>query len=164
MHINRIVKILNKTGTLNQVIFKRRKQFHKIRLHKKCFKHKLIYVPKIKEKTRYTELRAKNFITRHKPLAFDINFSKEDSIMRPLINAIKEKSCRIWTSTTRAEATFINKGRQDLILSDKIWGWAINQGANIILTDRPSLLIEYLRRKGLREKNMLPLEASINNK
>ena len=34
---------------------------------------------------------------------------------------------------------------------EKHWGWIIEQGANVIMTDRPALLLEYLREKGLHE-------------
>lgn len=33
---------------------------------------------------------------------------------------------------------------------DETWGWLIEKGANILQTDRPSQLLEYLEKKGLR--------------
>ncbi|WP_316814209.1 hypothetical protein [Pedobacter heparinus] len=34
---------------------------------------------------------------------------------------------------------------------DQSWGWLINNGANIIQTDRPKQLLEYLRKKKLHQ-------------
>jgi len=33
--------------------------------------------------------------------------------------------------------------------SDENWGWVIKKGATVIGTDRPKMLLEYLRTKGL---------------
>ena len=34
---------------------------------------------------------------------------------------------------------------------DESWGWIIAQGAKLIQTDRPALLLEYLRNKKLHD-------------
>jgi len=34
---------------------------------------------------------------------------------------------------------------------DGSWGWIIDHGANILQTDRPQLLIGYLKSKGLHD-------------
>jgi len=153
MHISKIVKILNKTGTQNHVIFKRKKEFHKIRLHKKCSKHQLKYIPRIKKNRYRTERQVKKFTTKYKPIAFDLSCTSEDTAMLSLIKTIKKKACKIWINTIQSEQYDTNNKLQNYIKPDKTWGWAIDQGANIILTDHPALLIDYLRTRGLRNKS-----------
>jgi len=151
-HINKIADILNKTGTHKHVIFKRKSEFYKIRLHKTCSKHKLIYIPRIKKRTGRIERQINKFATKYKPLAFDIRLTSEDSAMLPLIKTIKKNSCRVWVNTIESEQYHKKDAHKISLYTDKTWAWAINRGANIIFTDNPTLLIEYLKEKGLRKK------------
>jgi len=150
--IKQIAEILNKTGTHNQAIFKRKKDFYRIRLHQKCKKHKLIYIPRIKKRTHRIERQVNEFATKHKPLAFDIRFTPGDSITPPLIHTIKKNACRVWVNTIESEQCNKNNSSKNYISPYETWAWAIEWGANIILTDNPAPLIDYLKQKGLREK------------
>lgn len=145
--LNQITVILHKTGTLNQVIIKRKKDFHKIRLHNKCSKHKLIYIPQVKKKTKRINRQADKFIKKHRPAAFDIRLTPKDTSLLPLIKTIKKSSCSIWINTISSEKNPENK--PNFSTPDKTWGWVIDRGANIIISDKPASLINYLRQKGL---------------
>ncbi|MCZ4693982.1 glycerophosphodiester phosphodiesterase family protein [Ancylomarina euxinus] len=161
MHLDKIVKHLYKTNTLNQIIIKKRDDFYKINLQKKCFKNRLIYIPQIIEKNKKLEHHTNKFIKKYKPLVFDINLTENDSLLLPLINKLKQNFCRIWVSTTANENVRNYNNREKSPNSETKWGWAIDFGANIIVTDEPKLLIEYLKEKKLRKNIHLKIQDEI---
>lgn len=154
MHLDRIVEYLQKTKTLNQTIIRIRKDFYRTRLHKKCSKKRLIYIPKIEEEKRKLNKLTKKYIRGNKPLAFDIDLTKEDSNLLPWVKRLKNKSCRIWISTTSTENVRDNTLKENQPSAITKWNWAVESDANIILTDEPALLIDYLDKKGLRKQKM----------
>ncbi|RXQ97378.1 glycerophosphodiester phosphodiesterase family protein [Ancylomarina salipaludis] len=151
-HLKEITKLLIKTQTLNQVIIKTKTDFWRTQLHKKCSKNKLIYIPKIDNHKKNLDYRVEKFIKKHEPIAFDIRLSPADSLLLPLINKMKKKSCRIWVSTTPNENINYRGETKNHIDQKKKWDWALDLGANIIITDEPNSLIDYLNYKGLRKK------------
>ncbi|RZT96756.1 glycerophosphoryl diester phosphodiesterase [Ancylomarina subtilis] len=151
-HLEKITELLIKTQTLNQVIIKTKTDFWRTRLHHKCSQNKLIYIPKIDKHKRNLEYQVEKFIEKHEPTAFDIRLSPKDSSILPLINKMKNKSCRIWVSTTPNENINYRGETKKHIDSNKKWDWALNMGANIIISDEPGSLIDYLRCKGFRNK------------
>jgi len=153
-HLDRISEYLKKTNTQNQVIIKKRKDFYKIRLHKRCSKRQVIYIPKIKNNNKRLKRLTQKFILTNKPPAFDINISKKDSSLLPYIRQIKNNSCRIWVSTTEVENVRNYKHLTINPSPEFKWDWALKIGANIIITDEPALLIDYLKDKGLRKRTI----------
>ena len=150
-HLNKIVKHLYKTNTLNQIIIKKRDDFYKINLQKKCLKNRLIYIPQIIKRNKKLERHTNKFIKKYKPLVFDINLTEKDFLLLPLINKLKQNFCRIWVSTTANENVRNYSNREKSPNSETKWGWAIDFGANIIITDEPKLLLEYLEDRKLRK-------------
>ncbi|WP_372639440.1 glycerophosphodiester phosphodiesterase family protein [Ancylomarina sp.] len=161
MHLNKIVKHLYKTNTLNQIIIKKRDDFYKINLQKKCSKNRLIYIPQIIRKNKKLERYTNNYIKKYKPLVFDINLTEKDSLLLPLINKLKQNFCRIWVSTTTNENVRNYSNREKSPNSKTKWGWALDFGANIIVTDEPKLLIEYLENRELRKNIHLKTQNEI---
>lgn len=149
-HLKQISKLLIQTGTTKQVIIKRKADFWKTKLHRKCAKNRLIYIPKIDKHKSNLKNKVEKYIRKHEPIAFDIRLSPKDSSLQPLINKMKNKSCRIWVSTTPNEK--INyRGETSIHIDAKLkWDWALKLGANIIITDEPKSLIDYLNCKNLR--------------
>ncbi|MGZ2368687.1 glycerophosphodiester phosphodiesterase family protein [Ancylomarina sp. YFZ004] len=154
MHLDRIVEYLRKTNTQNQAIIRIRKDFYKTRLHKRCSKKDLIYIPKIKDNNNRLKHLSQKYIKANKPFAFDIDITKEDSYLIPCVKQIKDKSCRIWVSATEIENVRNYKHLAKNPSAETKWGWALKIGANIILTDEPALLIDYLEDKGLRKRKI----------
>lgn len=88
-------------------------------------------------------------IDNNDPVAFEIGFDSEDC---PSINAfdqIKENQHAICVDVLWAS---LCAGHDDnLAVEDPegSWGWVIERGANILITDRPRDLLEYLKSKNL---------------
>ncbi|TLX75965.1 glycerophosphodiester phosphodiesterase family protein [Labilibacter sediminis] len=143
--------VLKETGTVNQVIFKGSKDIDQVKEKYGDLLSEIIYMPIIKENTPYLSGHVDDFIIENKPLAFEVLFNDDDSPMFEMIQNIKNKGSRIWVNTLWE--SLCGEHTDDLAIDDPdgSWGWVIDKGANIIQTDRPELLLEYLREKGLHD-------------
>ena len=86
-----------------------------------------------------------------KPLAFEIVFSKDTSSVLNKFSEIKKNGSKVWVNSLWKS---LNAGYEDdiaLMNTDSIYGWYIDKGVNMMQTDRPQLLLEYLRGKNLHD-------------
>jgi len=92
-----------------------------------------------------------DYQTKLKVKAFELVFSKDTSAVLKRFPQIKEKGSRIWVNSLWAS---LNAGYEDdaaVKNKDSIYGWYVKNGVNMIQTDRPQLLLDYLRSKKLHK-------------
>lgn len=160
-------QLLKKTQTVNQVIFKWADPLPVMRERWGAYMDSILFMPMIypidyKYKERFklyvnNNIKssyefAQNYFEGFSPLAFEVIYDREDSPVFKSIDYIrKEKNVPVWVNSLWAD---LNAGHYDDIAindPDAHWGWIIEHGANIIQTDRPYNLIEYLESKGFRD-------------
>ena len=144
-------EVIDETATIDQVIFKGSKSIDQVKDQYGDLLEKIIYMPIIKKSTPHLNGFVDDFITELNPLAFEVIYTSDDSPMFEVIKSIKKAGCRIWVNTLWE--SLCGDHTDDLAMSDPdgAWGWVIENGANIIQTDRPGLLLKYLREKGLHD-------------
>ena len=158
-HLPQTFELLKKTGTLRQCIFKGNESIQLMKRKFGAIMDSIIYMPMIwpGNYTFYdrdtiippTEY-AKEFINTIDPIAFEVIYSKENSPTFDAIQVIKEHDIPVWVNTLWAELCAGHHDDAAIHDPDGSWGWVIENGANIIQTDRPGALIAYLEGKGLR--------------
>ena len=94
-----------------------------------------------------------SYLINMNPKAYELIFSDDSKEIKRLIKKVRESGARIFINSLWPE---LCGGHDDdraveLHQSDDSWGWIIDQGAKLIQTDRPALLLEYLKKKGLRD-------------
>jgi glycerophosphoryl diester phosphodiesterase len=143
--------VLNKTGTVDQVIFKGTDDIDKVRRKYGDLLDRIVYMPVISEETPRLPGHVGNFINKYQPAAFEVIFTKDDSPIVDVIETIRKSDSRVWVNTLWG--SLCGGHTDDLAVEDPdgAWGWVIEHGANIIQTDRPALLLEYLRERGLHD-------------
>lgn len=146
-------KIIQKTGTSQQVIIKSfNKTAEEVRSDLGIKLNSIVFMPVInlnKQKNASTVIEA--FQQHLKPVAFEIVFSSDTSKVIKQFSQIKERGSRVWVNSLWES---LNSGYDDdtaVNHTDSIYGWYIEKGVNMIQTDRPELLLNYLRRKGLHK-------------
>jgi len=87
----------------------------------------------------------------HKKTVFQPVFSVDTSALIDQQVALKNQKYGMWINSLW---TSLNGGHNDdqaveLKEPDQSWGWLIDKGANVIQTDRPVQLIQYLRKRKL---------------
>ena len=93
----------------------------------------------------------KDYQSKLNPVAFEIVFSKDTSEVINKFSEIKMKGSKVWVNSLWKS---LNAGYEDDIAlnkTDSIYGWYINKGVNMIQTDRPQLLLSFLRNRKLHD-------------
>lgn len=87
------------------------------------------------------------------PIAFEIDYKKEEYLDMKVIKNIVKSGVRVWMNTLWDTQCAGHDDENALIEGkDKHWGWILKHHATMIQTDRPQELIEYLTSKGLRKR------------
>ncbi len=152
-YFDEVYNILIETETINQVVIK---GFDKtIEQVKSDFGTKLdsiIFMPVINlDKQTNASQIIENYQKRVKPLAFEIVFSQDTSKVLSSFSEMKHKGSRIWVNSLWGSLNANHDDDMAIKNLDSIYGWYINKGINIIQTDRPALLLKYLRSKELHD-------------
>ncbi|MGV8090380.1 MAG: glycerophosphodiester phosphodiesterase family protein [Mangrovibacterium sp.] len=148
-YMNVAFKVLERTGTVNQVIFKGSNDVAALRRQYGDLLDKIIYMPIITEKTPDPFAYIEEFLATYRPLAFEVSYSRDDSPVFDVIQSVKKRNSRIWVNTLWESLCGPHDDDRAVDDPEASWGWVINHGANIIQTDRPALLLDYLRAKKL---------------
>lgn len=88
-----------------------------------------------------------DYQTKLKVKAFELVFSKDTSKVLTRFPQIKEKGSRIWVNSLWPSMNAGHEDNEAVKNKDSIYGWYLKKGVNMIQTDRPQLLIDYLRSK-----------------
>lgn len=88
-----------------------------------------------------------DYQTKLKVNAFEIVFSKDTSKVLTRFSEIKKKGSRIWVNSLWPSLNAGYADNEAVKNKDSIYGWYLKKGVNMIQTDRPQLLIDYLRSK-----------------
>jgi glycerophosphoryl diester phosphodiesterase len=144
-------KILVKTGTVDQVIMKGGKSVAQVKEQYGSLLDKIIYMPVVTENHPNLEKFITDFLKEQKPVAFEVIYRTDDSSMFPMIEKINSGGSRVWVNTLSERYCGKHDDERAVDDPDGAWGWVVEHGANIIQTDRPQLLIDYLKSKGLHD-------------
>ncbi len=143
-------RVLRKTGTVGQAIFKGTEPVEKVKERYGKLLEKIMYMPIISKGTPRLREFVDRFLAESKPLAFEVLYRKDSSPMFGIIERIRKRGVRVWVNTMWQSLCGPHDDDRALSDPDGAWGWVIAHGADIIQTDRPRRLLEYLRRKGYR--------------
>lgn len=145
-YLNGAMTVLISTGTVDHAIFPVQADLHFVKGTLEKYSAKIHCLPKV-----HTVHRAKLWLEHLKPSVIDVTFPI-DSL--PVIHAqnvrmIRRAGARVWVNTMfDAECAGLTdrKARKN---PDAAWGRLIDRGVNIIQTDEPRRLLEYLRKRKL---------------
>jgi glycerophosphoryl diester phosphodiesterase len=143
--------ILKETGTLKQAIFKSEMPFDSLQHRYPQLVDKIIYMPVVNLDKPDARKIIVDYLKGMKPYAFELIFTKDTSAILTDNKFITKTGSKIWINSLWAS---LNGGHDDDTAveddnKEESWDWIINHGATIIQTDRPKLLLEYLRTKQL---------------
>lgn len=152
-YYNEAYAILRATGTLQQAIFKTDSSYSAVRSRYPAILDSIVFMPVVYlDKPRAREL-IDEYQHQIKPVAFELIFQQDTSSVLQENGFINRNGSKIWMNSLWAS---LNAGHDDdraVEEADKknSWDWLLAHGATILQTDRPLLLLEYLRRKGLHD-------------
>ena len=150
-YMDKAYNVILRTETVKQAIFKGTEDIDHVRQLYGALLDQIIFMPIIEQKTPQLIGFVDDYLTENKPLAFEVLFDRDDSPMLDVITSIKKKGSRIWVNTLWESLCGPHDDDRALDDPDNSWGWIIDHGANIIQTDRPEMLLNYLRGKKLHD-------------
>ncbi len=143
--------VLTETSTVEQAVLKGWANVETVQKKYGNLLSQIIYMPIISSKVPDLEQHVNDFFEEYKPVAFEVLFTSDTSVMFEVIQNIKKEKSRIWVNTMWKSLCGSHTDDRAVADPNGAWGWVIKQGANIIQTDRPRLLLDYLREKGLHD-------------
>lgn len=146
-----VYTILQETNTVKQVIVKGKVPFAQAKKEFGKYLDDVIFMPIVSLDEPDSRKIVEDYIADFQPAAIEFVFKNEDSPILDEFKAIRKKGSRTWVNSLWAS---LNAGYEDEIAmqhTDSIYGWYIKKGVNMIQTDRPKLLLDFLREEGLHK-------------
>ena len=147
------MKVLKETGTVDQCIIKAELPYEVVKAEHGDVLDKMIFMPVVNLGKPGAEEVIDGYIKNMKPKAYELVFKTDDANTRRLIKKVRDSGARVFINTLWPE---LCGGHDDdraveLKQPEESWGWIVGQGTKIIQTDRPALLLDYLRAKKLHK-------------
>lgn len=146
-------KILEKTGTVNQCIMKSDHTYEKVKEENGEVLNEMVFMPVVNLHKEGAEQIIDSYIKNLHPQAFELVFNNDSPEILRLIKKVKDSGSRIFINTLWPELCGGHDDDRAVELKEpeESWGWVIKQGAKLIQTDRPALLLDYLKAKKLHK-------------
>lgn len=145
--------VLEKTGTVGQCIVKSDLPYEQVKAEHGEVLDKMVFMPVIKLHEEGAEEIIDAYLTNMKPAAFELGFDNDGPEVQRLIQKVRASGARIFINSLWPELCGGHDDDRAVELGEpeESWGWIVGQGTKLIQTDRPALLQEYLRAKGLHD-------------
>ena len=151
-YFDEVFALLDKTGTGNLIVMKGGQPADQVREKFGKYLDRVIYMPIVTINDEASEETINAFMEDMKPVAFELCYSNAESpVPAKLKTSLKGRSL-LWYNTLWA--SLCAGHHDDLAVEDPdgTYGFMIDSlGARILQTDRPQLMLEYLRSRNLHE-------------
>lgn len=151
-YFDEVYALLKKTGTEKQIIMKGGKPYQEVQEKFGQYLDDIIYMPIVNLDKENAEEQINTFVKEIQPVAFELLYEKDSNPLHlKVVETLRGKSL-IWYNTLWD--TMAGGHDDDMALNDidASYGYLINTaGARMLQTDRPGMLLDYLREKGLHD-------------
>lgn len=146
-------EILVKTGTVDQCVMKSNLPYERVKAENGDVLDKVLFMPVVDLHKEGAEQIIDDYIKNLHPKAFELNFNNDGPEILRLIEKVRKSGAKIFINTLWPELCGGHDDDRAVELGepDESWGWIVSQGVKLMQTDRPALLLEYLKVKGLHE-------------
>lgn len=151
-YFEHVLPVLKETNTLKQIIVKGyNKPIKEVQQKIGIYIDSVLYMPIVKLGVKgYKPLFKETLDNDFKAVEF--TFSSDTIAEVSRLHEFQKKGTRVWVNALWPEHNAGHHDDRALKEPDSAYGWLISKGVNIIQTDRPELLLSYLRNKNLRNQ------------
>lgn len=148
-----ILPLSDALGTTDQLLIKGKKPVESVEQKMAEHKQNMMYMPIIDiQKPKGKKLFDEYISTHTVPLAYEVCWRKMAPEVTECFNSILKQPAKLWVNTLWGSLCGGMDDDTALETSpDRIYGPLIDMGATIIQTDRPELLLNYLRSRKLHD-------------
>ena len=148
-----IVELADEMGMTGQVLMKGKKSIDQVAADMAPYKNNLLYMPIIDINKEKGQKLFYDYVERGiAPLAFEVCWKENGEEMDNCVAEIHKMGSKLWVNTFWPSVCggFGNDDDAALEVADpaEVYGQYIDMGASMIQTDRPEMLIKYLRSIG----------------
>lgn len=151
-YFDQVYELLEKTGTTNLVIMKSNAPAEEVKKQYGNYLNKVIFMPKVNLDEPDAIQKLNDYLRVLNPVAIEFKFAHDSNKLPYTVKQMMKDKSRIWYNTLWT--THAGGHDDDLSLEnpDKGYGYLIDSlGASILQTDRPAYLIDYLKKKEMKE-------------
>lgn len=146
-----IFPILEKTGTVDQVIMKGSKPVAQVKKDLGKYLDRILYMPIVNLDSPGALQQIEDFMKEIRPVAFELLFKSDTNQVPKQVKSLLEGKSKIWYNTLWDTMAGGHDDDMSLEDPDKGYGYLIDElGATIIQTDRTAYLLEYLQARKKR--------------
>ena len=144
------VAIAKSTKTFNQIVFKSSLPYSKIKNTLDSTLNNAYFMPMIKLNNPDCEPKINDYMSHMKPIAIAFGIPKENRLIMDQFQTYRDKGTSIWVNALWPKH---NAGNDDekAALNPDVYNWYLKNNVDIIQTDRPQLLLDFLRSKKLHD-------------
>ena len=151
-YFDEVFALLDKTGTGDLIVMKGGQPADKVREKFGQYLDKVIYMPIVTINDEASEQTINAFMEDMKPVAFELCYSNANSPVPAKLKTTLKGRTLLWYNTLW---DWLCAGHHDDLAVEDLdgtYGFMIDSlGARILQTDRPQLMLEYLRSRNLHE-------------
>ena len=151
-YFDEVFALLEKTGTTNLIVMKGGQPANEVKEKFGAYLDKVIYMPVVTINKAESEQAIQAFLEELKPVAFELCYSNAESPVPAKMKTTLKGRSLIWYNTLW---DWLCAGHHDDLAvedPDGTYGYMIDSfGARLLQTDRPQLMLEYLRSRNLHE-------------
>ncbi len=143
-------QIALKTGTQNQIIVKGAVKKTEVEMEFGEYLNKTLFMPIIRLHEPESKVTLDEYVLYNRPIAIEFT-AKYDTLQGiKRFHKLREQGTSVWVNSLWPQH---NGGHDDekAVIDPSVYDWFIENHINIIQTDRPELLLGYLRSKGLHD-------------
>lgn len=144
-----VYTVLEKTGTTNQCIIKSDKTYDTVMLEHPIALDKMIFMPVVKLSNPNANQIIADYKKNYNPIVYEIVFDNDSEQTLSIINDMAKGDSKLFVNSLWPELCGGHDDDRAIEQNDisNSWEWLINIGVNLIQTDRPAALINYLNNR-----------------
>ena len=148
-----VYAVLEKTGTIGQCVIKAGKPYSTVKEENAIALDKMIFMPVVKLSDTGARGMIEEYDRNYHPSMYELVFDNDGADVMSCIELTRNSGARIFVNSLWPELCGGHHDDRAVELGEpqQSWGWIIDQGVSLIQTDRPALLLNYLRERGLHE-------------
>lgn len=142
--------VMKETGTLDQVVIKGVKTRTEVEKEFGQYLGEVYFMPVVRLPNLNGKKIVDDYLENRLPIAFEFTILQDTIGLIEYFDEIREKGAGVWVNALWEN---LNGGHDDekAALNPSVYDWYIENNIDMIQTDRPALLLEYLREKGLHK-------------
>lgn len=149
-----VLKITEELGVTDQVLIKGRKPVKEVKEKLSSHRHNMMYMPVIDIQTEQGKALFNEYMsTGTVPIAYEVCWQEMTPEVKEAMDKILDSGSKIWVNTMwgSLDGHLDDDAALECGNPAEIYGQVIGLGATIIQTDRPEMLLKYLRKKHLHD-------------